>query len=997
MLLTLSLLQPCGTGALDGGHERSTNFKKVLDTMFSGSPPEVSGSITSSNLNSPSSPSLYVPSLPSQTIGGKWYPDYNPIWAEGLCSNAHPAPSGRPHYDSDSECCAKAYGNQASGVCVGLIPSSPEIPSNPSSSTSDLTATVSITSQPVSKPSLTVEGPTSPTPDLSTLILVTTEPTSKPVASFSIEEISSFSVEETDNKWYPDYNSIWALGKCDNISPAPSGRPHHNSQSECCKMAYGGQASGACVGYTTSTVSKLETYYPDYNVDWSLGKCSNAYPAPGGRPQYNSQKECCEKAYAGQSSLACISDVPLATENTIGEFYPNYNSLFSKGICTNEAPLPQGRPIYSSQAECCEFAYRGQASGACVNHVPGDDTDKVVSFAESFTSEFMAPHAVLRSNFITFSCDESNTFPFDTAIMDILFDYEVSLPQNVQAKHALPSLKKEIMDGLASSLNCQIVTQRRGLRKTDDGVLLGFQSVDGSDVINGEKGSCSRTQEMNGERCYPIIGHIAAVLKFEATSDEVLVVKNVCTNEAPLPQGRPIYSSQAECCEFAYRGQASGACVNHVPGDDTDKVVSFAESFTSEFMAPHAVLRSNFITFSCDESNTFPFDTAIMDILFDYEVSLPQNVQAKHALPSLKKEIMDGLASSLNCQIVTQRRGLRKTDDGVLLGFQSVDGSDVINGEKGSCSRTQEMNGERCYPIIGHIAAVLKFEATSDEVLVVKNDVLKNIRHMMERNSISDFSGKYVNEHDVENLQQAQVSNAEAEVTTDSGSRTWVAVVCCLLGIAFGVALTLFVTKRRRIAQMIKSRTHNADSDSICGEEICVEETAHTNFSLSSRDASEHRSGSSSVGSDCCDPSSANGSVDQTSHLHHQDKWPGSSLGRYISNTSNNPSISIYAGANNSVQPSVDSECVRQNAQIALAMEDAVIDLMRNSSLPDDDVDEAHDATTIEADEIDANHAEEDNGVQGVLVEKAEQVYENDQNFVLVGDSSSVYARFIDN
>lgn len=802
MLLTLSLLQPCGTGALDGGHERSTNFKKVLDTMFSGSPPEVSGSITSSNLNSPSSPSLYVPSLPSQTIGGKWYPDYNPIWAEGLCSNAHPAPSGRPHYDSDSECCAKAYGNQASGVCVGLIPSSPEIPSNPSSSTSDLTATVSITSQPVSKPSLTVEGPTSPTPDLSTLILVTTEPTSKPVASFSIEEISSFSVEETDNKWYPDYNSIWALGKCDNISPAPSGRPHHNSQSECCKMAYGGQASGACVGYTTSTVSKLETYYPDYNVDWSLGKCSNAYPAPGGRPQYNSQKECCEKAYAGQSSLACISDVPLATENTIGEFYPNYNSLFSKGICTNEAPLPQGRPIYSSQAECCEFAYRGQASGACVNHVPGDDTDKVVSFAESFTSEFMAPHAVLRSNFITFSCDESNTFPFDTAIMDILFDYEVSLPQNVQAKHALPSLKKEIMDGLASSLNCQIVTQRRGLRKTDDGVLLGFQSVDGSDVINGEKGSCSKTQEMNGERCYPIIGHIAAVLKFEATSDEVLVVKN---------------------------------------------------------------------------------------------------------------------------------------------------------------------------------------------------DVLKNIRHMMERNSISDFSGKYVNEHDVENLQQAQVSNAEAEVTTDSGSRTWVAVVCCLLGIAFGVALTLFVTKRRRIAQMIKSRTHNADSDSICGEEICVEETAHTNFSLSSRDASEHRSGSSSVGSDCCDPSSADGSVDQTSHLHHQDKWPGSSLGRYISNTSNNPSISIYAGANNSVQPSVDSECVRQNAQIALAMEDAVIDLMRNASLPDDDVDEAHDATTIEADEIDANHAEEDNGVQGVLVEMAEQVYENDQNFVLVGDSSSVYARFIDN
>eukprot|EP00986_Skeletonema_menzelii_P016797 scaffold15903_cov257-Skeletonema_menzelii.AAC.1 len=89
--------------------------------MFAGSPPEVSGLATSSHLESPSSLSIFSPNPPIQTTGDKWYPDYNGNWAEGKCINLYPAPSGRPHYDSKSECCANAYGGQASGVCVGLI------------------------------------------------------------------------------------------------------------------------------------------------------------------------------------------------------------------------------------------------------------------------------------------------------------------------------------------------------------------------------------------------------------------------------------------------------------------------------------------------------------------------------------------------------------------------------------------------------------------------------------------------------------------------------------------------------------------------------------------------------------------------------------------------------------------------------------------------------------------------------------------------------------
>lgn len=40
------MLKPCATGAVDGPHERSQNFQKVLDTFFQGAPPAVPSQIT---------------------------------------------------------------------------------------------------------------------------------------------------------------------------------------------------------------------------------------------------------------------------------------------------------------------------------------------------------------------------------------------------------------------------------------------------------------------------------------------------------------------------------------------------------------------------------------------------------------------------------------------------------------------------------------------------------------------------------------------------------------------------------------------------------------------------------------------------------------------------------------------------------------------------------------------------------------------------------------
>ena len=141
------LLQPCGTGAVDGTWERAENFKKVLDAFFGGSSPEVGalppadseeapevivssvdtgppGASTQPDFSTPDS-GLTADASADVAAQEKWYPNYDAQYALGKCINNTPAPGGRPSYDSGEECCQKAYAYQASGACLASLPGSP--------------------------------------------------------------------------------------------------------------------------------------------------------------------------------------------------------------------------------------------------------------------------------------------------------------------------------------------------------------------------------------------------------------------------------------------------------------------------------------------------------------------------------------------------------------------------------------------------------------------------------------------------------------------------------------------------------------------------------------------------------------------------------------------------------------------------------------------------------------------------------------------------------
>ena len=119
-------------------------------------------------------------------------------------------------------------------------------------------------------------------------------------------------------------------------------------------------------------------YYPNYETPWEDATCKNTKPypfTPGSRSLYNSQLECCKAAYTGQTSNACLKGLPDGLRPTYsptgldGEvWYNNQNDGdFAFRVCTQETPRPQWGTVgdYDTLLECCNKEFGSQTSLAC--------------------------------------------------------------------------------------------------------------------------------------------------------------------------------------------------------------------------------------------------------------------------------------------------------------------------------------------------------------------------------------------------------------------------------------------------------------------------------------------------------------------------------------------------------------------------------------------------------------------------------------------------------
>jgi hypothetical protein len=249
-----------------------------------------------------------------------WHPNYSLGWSQGKCEFTTTCNS--PSYATNLACCKGAYPGQQSNFCISQLANPP------------------------------TNAPT---------------PTSAPT-------------KLGEGTYYPDYTLAWTSGICINTTPIPSGRPTYSSMLACCKAAYSGQLSGACIAALpnkpTSAPTKVGegTFYPDYTLPWPEGKCISTTPIPSGRPTYSSMLACCKAAYLGQLSGACFAALPnkpTSAPTKVGEgtFYPDYTLPWPEGKCISTTPIPSGRPTYSSMLACCKGNYGGQSTNACIKNL----------------------------------------------------------------------------------------------------------------------------------------------------------------------------------------------------------------------------------------------------------------------------------------------------------------------------------------------------------------------------------------------------------------------------------------------------------------------------------------------------------------------------------------------------------------------------------------------------------------------------------------------------
>ena len=190
------------------------------------------------------------------------------------------------------------------------------------------------------------------------------------------------------NFWYPDYDTAWSIAGCSNKFPLPyprkADRPNYSTQLACCKGAYGGQVSGACISQlpnppTQSPTGQGGVWYPSFQIDgvgWQQGVCSTKRPVPNNvGPTYSTELACCKGAYPGQMTGACIANLPnppTTSPTTLSgaDWYPIFNiagTAWADGTCDNSRPVPNNvGPTFSSEKACCAGSYFSQTSKACL-------------------------------------------------------------------------------------------------------------------------------------------------------------------------------------------------------------------------------------------------------------------------------------------------------------------------------------------------------------------------------------------------------------------------------------------------------------------------------------------------------------------------------------------------------------------------------------------------------------------------------------------------------
>ena len=98
-------------------------------------------------------------------------------------------------------------------------------------------------------------------------------------------------------------------------------------------------------------------------------------------------------------SGACIHQLPTFPTDMIGKWYANYGKTSSDAGCMVSAtPYPfYATTFFNGQLACCEVAFGGQTSGACIRGLPNTPTTAIIT-AGGLGRKWYADHRTASSD-----------------------------------------------------------------------------------------------------------------------------------------------------------------------------------------------------------------------------------------------------------------------------------------------------------------------------------------------------------------------------------------------------------------------------------------------------------------------------------------------------------------------------------------------------------------------------------------------------------------------
>ena len=140
---------------------------------------------------------------------------------------------------------------------------------------------------------------------------------------------------------YRNYSQPWPTSGC--VQKADCDSPGYADQATCCAAHYGGQTGGDCSNVIATTNQIAGKYYADYATPWPTAGCKNTLPHPiYATVFYTTQLECCKGAFGGQKSEACIKGIPTNPPTSTPSVAPTTKS---NAVCLSATMLPSNAPF----------------------------------------------------------------------------------------------------------------------------------------------------------------------------------------------------------------------------------------------------------------------------------------------------------------------------------------------------------------------------------------------------------------------------------------------------------------------------------------------------------------------------------------------------------------------------------------------------------------------------------------------------------------------------